>query len=348
MHGCQGLVDILCMSPPFLFLVLGPGWCLPPPPPTLNHLGIIKGEYKYMFDLLELERQLPTTHPVTWPPLQSPLVLDVLMQSLKLHPDPRFAAFIYRGLTQGFHIGFNRSSVHLHCASKNHPSALVNPTVVWNHISKEVQLGCLLGPVAPPFESLVHCSPLGLMPKSNQVGRWRLIVDLSFPQGHSVNDGISTELCSIKYTSVDAAVSVIMQLGHGTQLIKIDLQDAYCMVPIHPHDQTLLGVRWLDQTYVDRALPFGLQSASKLFSAVADAIAWFLYSNGVEYLLHYLDDFLFFHSTRLIGSISSTTEGVIHVAMGECTHRRLQDLYFGQAKACEVRCDFDHAHFCHA
>ena len=116
--------------PPFLlFLVLGPGWCLPPPPPTLNHLGIIKGEYKYMFDLLELERQLPTTHPVTWPPLRSPLVLDVLMQSLKLHPDLRFAAFIYRGLTQGFRIGFNRSSVHLHHASKNHPSALVNPMV---------------------------------------------------------------------------------------------------------------------------------------------------------------------------------------------------------------------------
>ena len=130
--------------PPFLlFLVLGPGWCLLPPPPTLNHLGIIKGEYKYMFDLLELERQLPTTHPVTWPP-------PVLMQSLKLQPDPQFAAFIYRGLTQGFRIGFNRSSVHLHCASKNHPSALVNPTVVWNHISKEVQLGHLVGPVVPP------------------------------------------------------------------------------------------------------------------------------------------------------------------------------------------------------
>ena len=50
------------------------------------------------------------------------------------------------------------------------------------------------------------------------------------------------------------------------------------------------------QTYVDRALPFGLWSAPKLFSAVADVIAWFLYSNGVEYLLHYLDDFLFFIS----------------------------------------------------
>ena len=51
-----------------------------------------------------------------------------------------------------------------------------------------------------------------------------------------------------KYTSVDAAVGVIMQLGRGTQLIKIDLQDAYRMAPNHPHDQTLLGVRWLYQT----------------------------------------------------------------------------------------------------
>ena len=44
---------------------------------------------------------------------------------------------------------------------------------------------------------------------------------------------------------------------------------------------------------MDRALPFGLRSAPKLFTAVADAIAWTLFFKGVPYLLHYLDDFLF-------------------------------------------------------
>ena len=45
--------------------------------------------------------------------------------------------------------------------------------------------------------------------------------------------------------------------------------------------------------YVDRSLPFGLRSAPKLFTAVADAMAWALFSRGIRFLLHYLDDFLF-------------------------------------------------------
>ena len=44
---------------------------------------------------------------------------------------------------------------------------------------------------------------------------------------------------------------------------------------------------------VDTCLPFGLRSAPKIFSAVADAISWALYLLGVENFLHYLDDFLF-------------------------------------------------------
>ena len=44
---------------------------------------------------------------------------------------------------------------------------------------------------------------------------------------------------------------------------------------------------------MDRALPFGLRSAPKIFSAVADMIAWALHCAGVQHQLHYLDDFLF-------------------------------------------------------
>ena len=49
-------------------------------------------------------------------------------------------------------------------------------------------------------------------------------------------------------------------------------------------------------TYVDRALPFGLRSAPKIFSAVADMMAWVLHRAGIQHFLHYLDDFLFFVS----------------------------------------------------
>ena len=44
--------------------------------------------------------------------------------------------------------------------------------------------------------------------------------------------------------------------------------------------------------FIDRALPFGLRSAPKLFTALTDGFMWILYSRGVKWRLHYLDDFL--------------------------------------------------------
>lgn len=78
----------------------------------------------------------------------------------------------------------------------------------------------------------------------------------------------------------------------GTLLAKLDLQHAYRIVPVHPDDHHLLGSRWGREVYIDTALPFGLRSAPKIFSAIADAIAWILHTKGVTYQLHYLDDFL--------------------------------------------------------
>jgi len=64
------------------------------------------------------------------------------------------------------------------------------------------------------------------------------------------------------------------------------------MILIHPCNQHLLGVRWNDSYYVDRMFPFGLCSAPKIFSAVADRLQWILVQKGVTHLLHYLDDFI--------------------------------------------------------
>ena len=43
---------------------------------------------------------------------------------------------------------------------------------------------------------------------------------------------------------------------------------------------------------MDGALSFGLQSAPKLFNAIADALLWIMSRRGVQSAIHYLDDFL--------------------------------------------------------
>ena len=132
-----------------------------------------------------------------------------------------------------------------------------------------------------------------MIPKKNKPGKWPLIVDLSSPNGFSVNDGISQELSSIKYTSLDHLACLVNSVGRGALLVKADIKEAYRMIPIHPQDQHLLEVRWNDLYYVDRMLPFGLCSAPKIFSAVADGLQWILTQRGITNLLHYLDDFIF-------------------------------------------------------
>ncbi len=136
---------------------------------------------------------------------------------------------------------------------------------------------------------------IGVIPKSHQPGKWRLIVDLSHPKNRSVNDGIEKELCSLSYASVEQAVKKCLHLGHGCQLTKIDVEAAYRIVPVHPDDRHLLGLYWDGQVFLDTTLPFGLRSAPKIFNALADGLHWVLEQEGLD-VLHYLDDFLFFEA----------------------------------------------------
>ena len=71
-------------------------------------------------------------------------------------------------------------------------------------------------------------SPFGVIPKSekSEVGKWRLILDLSSPEGFSVNGGIKRELCSLPYMPVDEVARRVMDLGKGTLMAKFDLKAA--------------------------------------------------------------------------------------------------------------------------
>ena len=237
---------------------------------------------------------VPTHSPVyPWPRYHTPIQLQNLSPFLACHPDQAFASYIYNGLTAGFRIGFSQQTTQLRSRSSNHPSSLSNRAVVEERITAEIASGRLYGPLPTYLTPQVHISPLGLVPKAHQTNKWCLIVDLSCPTGGSINDGIAPSLCSLRYASVDDAVRAIRHLGRDTQLVKLDVKDVYRIVPVHPADYHLLGVRWEGKTYVDCSLPFGLRSAPKIFSALADFITWVLHCHAIPHQLHYLDDFLF-------------------------------------------------------
>ena len=109
-----------------------------------------------------------------------------------------------------------------------------------------------------------------------------------------MNDRICPDLTSVVYASVDNAVEIISRLGLGIELVKMDLKDAYRVIPVHQQDHHFLGIQWCGDTFVDRSLPFDLWSTPNIFTAFLDMVVWAIHHRGVHHLLHYLDNFLLF------------------------------------------------------
>ena len=50
--------------------------------------------------------------------------------------------------------------------------------------------------------------------------KWCSTTNLSYPEGHGVNDYIPSDLCTLQYIAIDQVTQTVMQLGYGVQLAK--------------------------------------------------------------------------------------------------------------------------------
>ena len=129
---------------------------------------------------------------------------------------------------------------------KKHENASNFPEVIEEFLKIELY-GAVLGPFNNnPFDSDITISPLNTVPKS--VNKRRVILDLSFPTYHSVNDGIPKdtylgEAFELKYLTIDDLVQLVKVKGEECLLFKADLKRAYSEIPIDPGDMNLLGYK---------------------------------------------------------------------------------------------------------
>ena len=86
---------------------------------------------------------------------------------------------------------------------RNIPSTNENPKAIDEHILEKTGKNNILGLFSFQSPSIYHVNRISVIPKRNQPGKWRLITDLSFPEGSSVNDAIDPTKCSLSYISVD-------------------------------------------------------------------------------------------------------------------------------------------------
>ena len=117
-------------------------------------------------------------------------------------------------------------------------------SVIADCIAKELGKGRMINPLPTSWRPLLHVNRFGLIPKGHNNGKFRLITDLSFPHGASVNDGISSDLVLLSYITVDDVAEIVQELGRGALLAKMDIEAVYWLIPVHPQDRILQGMDW--------------------------------------------------------------------------------------------------------
>ena len=127
--------------------------------------------------------------------------------------------------------------------------------------------------------------------------RRRVIIDLSWPLGASVNSGIdkNTYLDApfmLTFPTVDGIMSELKCFGRGALLYKIDVSRAFHHVKVDPGDYDLLGLYWR-HAYVDTCVPFGTRHGSKIFQHLSDAVHHIMRHRGFR-VIDYIDDYVGF------------------------------------------------------
>lgn len=177
----------------------------------------------------------------------------------------------------------------------NHGSALQYPDHVYHYIKTELSFGALAGPFKHnPLHVDLTRSPLQTVPKRGSDKR-RVIMDLSFPPGRSVNAGISSvEYLDVPFRlrlpGIDRLCDFVRAKGPGCLIFKTDLQRAYRQLPVDPKDYRYLGFQFDNNFYFDLRCPFGLRSSAMICQRTTKAVVYIYSAEGFSADV-YLDDF---------------------------------------------------------
>ena len=177
----------------------------------------------------------------------------------------------------------------------NHSSATNFPSHVDKFIRTELEHKAIMGPFEnSPFTPWYRTNPLMTRPKRDSQDR-RVILDLSYPEGASVNAQIPCQSLlnatfKLRLPTPKQLADRIITLGPGCHLFKIDLSRAYRQLRSDPRDWPFLGISWAGGRYVDAAIPFGLRHGASACQRTSEAVSTITFHKCQAVTLPYVDD----------------------------------------------------------
>ena len=220
-------------------------------------------------------------------PLPSGLNIPVWREELNGYHD----GLLVELLEFGFPLSFTGGP--LTASTRNHHSALAFPTHVREYIRKECEFKALIP--ADNFPGDVHTSPLMTRPK-NKPGQRRIIHDLSWPPGQSVNDSIPKDLYlgrpfKLELPGAQDLAKMMAAHGRGCYIYNVDLARAYRQLRTDPLDWPRQGLSWDGNRYIDIAVPFGARWSASACQRTTTAIAYIAHHHAAPDIVPYIDDF---------------------------------------------------------
>ena len=198
-------------------------------------------------------------------------------------------------LQYGFPLDASRDNEFI-SAEVNHTSALQNLHHVQSYLDEELKFNAILGPFhSKPIQ--LHISPLMVRDKQDSCNK-RTIMDLSWPKGASVNTAVQRDVYLgtqyvLNYPSIDSITDALVKLGPAALIYKIDISRAFRQIKIDPRDIDLLGMKFKNQYFIDRSVPFGYRNGSQIFQRCSDAIRFTMQQHGFPHLFNYIDDLIY-------------------------------------------------------
>ncbi len=125
---------------------------------------------------------------------------------------------------------------------------------------------------------------------------FRKIHYFSFPPDSSVNDCIPKKTVHLHYMILDNMIQKVMAARRHFVIIKCNIKDNFCNIPLALHIQWLLGFYWRVCFYTKNRLSFGLSILFFIFNMFTEAFYWIFQSFLGWDLEYYLDNYVAFIS----------------------------------------------------
>lgn len=229
-------------------------------------------------------------------PLQSKLNIQFIQEMVKGSQHDKIVKY----LKFGWPLGHDGVTIPPE-AKQNHKGVKEFATETEIYLNSEKQQGRIFGPHKhKQFKGKNGISPLNSVPRKNDDKR-RFILDLSFPKGKGINDGINKETyqgetVDLRYPTIDDLVNLIYKRkaenpGQKVLIWKRDLKSCYRQFQLCPGSVHLVGYRFLGKYWYDLVLAMGSSSSAQICQKITDMVRYIFENRYDDEVRNFLDDF---------------------------------------------------------